>query len=469
MSDAAPKSQDELRNLFFKRPANDAGLPPPKAAEPLPPPRSAGGASAAAGGAAAPAADGELDEDQIEDALFGDVLPAAKEISAEEARKNAQMVTSNKHSLVKDHAPLPPGWVQRVSKKKSKGKVYYVNLRTKKFQRERPVADHIEAHVEAEAPPAKKQKTKPKVTNVSEALVRLGVVMKKEEKFAKATTMFLQLLENNMSEGNSGEFLKVFEAAMARRTWIHATDKRPTYVKLIEAAVKRREMFGEPAQWLMQLWEFDVLTHSSAPPAPCRFCPTPRRAAGLKPAVGLRRIIHGRQLRLRHRRQCCAVRYRTRTLRPCGAAHPPGRLAAVQNAGSLGGRDDGCAVDHRCQVQVRLGESAVREGDCQGVRDAVRAGGREQSAGGAMAAHDRAAQALREGLKNRHFLFIQNTVRYTLGQPCLQKLGETRHQSATFAPLGGGDRLARGFAFFFLFNAFQNRLPDDRRAANRRV
>ena len=38
MSDAAaPKSQDELRNLFFKRPANDAGLPPPKAAEPLPP------------------------------------------------------------------------------------------------------------------------------------------------------------------------------------------------------------------------------------------------------------------------------------------------------------------------------------------------------------------------------------------------------------------------------------------------
>ena len=116
------------------------------------------------------------------------------------------------------------GWVQRVSNKKNKGRVYYVNLRTKKFQRERPVADHVSAQVEEAASqgPVKKQKMKPKVANVSDALVRLGVVMKKEEKFAKAATMFVQLMENNMTEENSGDFLAVIDGAMERRTWIHA-------------------------------------------------------------------------------------------------------------------------------------------------------------------------------------------------------------------------------------------------------
>jgi hypothetical protein len=138
MADAAPKTQDHFRNMFHKRPLDDAGLPPPKVAattssssssssslahQPLPPPKEPGAAAAAA------ATVEELDEDAIEDALFGDMMPEAKEISAEEARRNAQMVTSNK-SLVKDQQPLPPGWVQRVSNKKSKGRVYYVNLRT---------------------------------------------------------------------------------------------------------------------------------------------------------------------------------------------------------------------------------------------------------------------------------------------------------------------------------------------------
>jgi hypothetical protein len=37
--------------------------------------------------------------------------------------------------------------VQRVSKKKASGKVYYVNLRTKKYQRERPISDAAELAV----------------------------------------------------------------------------------------------------------------------------------------------------------------------------------------------------------------------------------------------------------------------------------------------------------------------------------
>ena len=170
----AKKSQDMFRNMFHKRPLDDGGLPPPKTdALNLPPPKTAAEKAAGAAAealAAAPAPD-ELDEEAIEDALFGDMMPEAKEISAEEARRNAQMVTSNK-SLVKDQQPLPPGWVQRVSNKKSKGRVYYVNLRTKKFQRERPVADHVSAQVEEAAQPAaKKQKTKPKVANVSDGAI----------------------------------------------------------------------------------------------------------------------------------------------------------------------------------------------------------------------------------------------------------------------------------------------------------
>ena len=134
---AAPKTQDHFRNMFHKRPLDDAGLPPPKAEastasrlahQPLPPPKEDRAKRPAAGADEDPAEE-QLDEDAIEDALFGDSMPEAKEISAEEARRNAQQVTSNK-SLVKDHQPLPPGWVQRVSKKKSQGKVYYVNLRT---------------------------------------------------------------------------------------------------------------------------------------------------------------------------------------------------------------------------------------------------------------------------------------------------------------------------------------------------
>jgi hypothetical protein len=320
MADATPKTQDHFRNMFHKRPLDDAGLPPPKAAatgaastgaaatgaaraaaagavaapstasrlahQPLPPPKEERAKGAAA---AAEEEEQQLDEDAIEDALFGDAMPEAKDISAEEARRNAQMVTSNR-SLVKDQQPLPPGWVQRTSKKKSKGKVYYVNLRTvrpparphacalltapadhsvfcsqKKFQRERPVADHVAEQVEAAAagPAAKKRKTKPKVQNVSDALVRLGVVMKKEEKFAKATTMFLQLLENNMTADNSSEFLAVVESTMQKRTWIHAQDKRVSYVKLVQAVLKQREMYDSEHQWKMDLYEFDVLKHGT--------------------------------------------------------------------------------------------------------------------------------------------------------------------------------------------------------------
>ena len=146
---AAPKTQDHFRNMFHKRPLDDAGLPPPKAEvpatastasrlahQPLPPPKE-DRARRPAAEADEDSAEEQLDEDAIEDALFGDSMPEAKEISAEEARRNAQQVTSNK-SLVKDHQPLPPGWVQRVSKKKSQGKVYYVNLRTVRAPAPRP-------------------------------------------------------------------------------------------------------------------------------------------------------------------------------------------------------------------------------------------------------------------------------------------------------------------------------------------
>ena len=87
--------------------------------------------------------------------------------------------------------------------------------------------------------------------------------MKKEEKFAKATTMFLQLLENNMTADNSSEFLAVVESAMQRRTWIHAQDKRASYVKLVQAVLKHREMFDTEHQWKMDLFEFDVLKHGT--------------------------------------------------------------------------------------------------------------------------------------------------------------------------------------------------------------
>ena len=98
--------------MFHKRPLDDAGLPPPKSVGDglnLPPPRTAEEKAAAAAAAAfnKQAEAAELDEEAIEDALFGDMMPEAKEISAEEARHNAQMVTSNK-SLVKDQQPLPP-------------------------------------------------------------------------------------------------------------------------------------------------------------------------------------------------------------------------------------------------------------------------------------------------------------------------------------------------------------------------
>lgn len=128
------------------------------------------------------------------------------------------------------------------------------------------MADHIAEQVEAAAaagPAAKKQKTKTKVQNVSDALVRLGVVMKKEEKFAKASTMFVQLIENNMSADNSSEFLAVIEGTMEKRTWIHAQDKRASYAKLVQAVLKQREVFSSEHQWKMELFEFDVLKHGT--------------------------------------------------------------------------------------------------------------------------------------------------------------------------------------------------------------
>jgi hypothetical protein len=126
------------------------------------------------------------------------------------------------------------------------------------------VADHVSAQVdEASQPAAKKQKTKPKVANVSDALVRLGVVMKKEEKFPKASTMFVQLMDNSMTEANSSEFLAVIDAAMERRTWVHAQEKCDTYVKLVTAAVKHRDLFGTPLRWKVELWDFDVLKHGT--------------------------------------------------------------------------------------------------------------------------------------------------------------------------------------------------------------
>ena len=128
------------------------------------------------------------------------------------------------------------------------------------------MADHIAEQVEAAAaagPAAKKQKTKPKVQNVSDALVRLGVVMKKEEKFAKASTMFVQLIENNMSAENSSEFLAVIEGTMEKRTWIHAQDKRASYAKLVQAVLKQREVFSSEHQWKMELFEFDVIKHGT--------------------------------------------------------------------------------------------------------------------------------------------------------------------------------------------------------------
>ena len=87
--------------------------------------------------------------------------------------------------------------------------------------------------------------------------------MKKEEKFPKAATMFVQLMENNMTEENSGDFLAVIDGAMERRSWIHAQDKRATYVKLITAALKHRDLFGESLGWKMALWDFDVLKHGT--------------------------------------------------------------------------------------------------------------------------------------------------------------------------------------------------------------
>jgi hypothetical protein len=70
--------QDAFRNLFFKRPIDDTGLPPPKEH---------------AATAAVPAEEKEIDdqlEDKIEDDLFGDIV-ASREISPEEARAAAQV------------------------------------------------------------------------------------------------------------------------------------------------------------------------------------------------------------------------------------------------------------------------------------------------------------------------------------------------------------------------------------------
>ena len=44
---------------------------------------------------------------------------------------------------------------------------------------------------------------------------------------------------------------------------ISLQDKRATYVKLIAAALKHRELFGESLSWKMQLWDFDVLKHGT--------------------------------------------------------------------------------------------------------------------------------------------------------------------------------------------------------------
>ena len=111
-------------------------------------------------------------------------------------------------------------------------------------------------------PVKKKQKVKPKVTNVSEALVRLGIAMRKEEKFGKAVSMVLQLMSNNMNESNAEDFVKLIEGALARRQWIPAHGTQGDYVRLIEAALSKRDSFGISRQPVLTLWEFDVCKHA---------------------------------------------------------------------------------------------------------------------------------------------------------------------------------------------------------------
>lgn len=132
------RSQDDFRRLLHKQ----AETPLYAAAE-----------------ADSAAAEDELDEDEIEDNLWGEELPDAKEITAEQARRNAIANTSSKGGAL--NRPLPPGWVERTSKKKAAGKVYYVNLKTKKYQRDRPVPPELDELLQ---PKAKKMKVKPKVT-----------------------------------------------------------------------------------------------------------------------------------------------------------------------------------------------------------------------------------------------------------------------------------------------------------------
>ena len=210
-------SQDQFRNMFFKRPADDTGLPPPKNETVV---------------KTREEEEAEL-EAQMENDLFGDI-PESKDIDPEAARLAAQLTTSKK-SMVKDQQPLPYGWVERTSKKRASGKVYYVNLVTKKYQRERPVSDEAAALVEQ--PAAKKQKVKPKVTNVSEALVRIALALKREEKFDKASRMVIQLMQNNMDKGNAADFVKVIGQVLEKREWIHSHKLQPHYVRLIEAAL----------------------------------------------------------------------------------------------------------------------------------------------------------------------------------------------------------------------------------------
>ena len=244
MADAQDK-QAMFRNMFHKRPVDDTGLPPPKAA---------------AAAASAPALD-KTEEEKMEEDLFGDMdeHAPAKEVDPEDARKAAQLSTSRK-SLVKDQEALPHGWVQRTSKKKASGKVYYVNLITKKYQRERPISDEVEAQVEQ--PAAKKQKVKPKVTNVAEALVRLTAAMRKEEKFGKATSMVVQLMNNNLASENSDAFAKLIEAVLLKRDWIHSHKLQPHYLKLLEVTVAKRDLFAPARQEQIDVWEFDVLKHA---------------------------------------------------------------------------------------------------------------------------------------------------------------------------------------------------------------
>jgi hypothetical protein len=303
------------------------------------------------------------------------------------------------------------------------------------------VAEHVAAQVEAAAavgPAAKKQKTKPKVQNVSDALKRLGVVMKKEEKFPKATTMFVQLLENNMTEANSGEFLAVIEGAMERRTWIHAQDKRASYAKLVQAALKQREMFAEEQHWKMELYEFDVLKHatlftddsygfpsavnavqydieakltalaggaagltSPRPSIPGTLAFVKRKAweVAIMAALSKSHSCRRRRRRRRRRRPCrsmlhllyyaCSPQFHPSLLMP-----PQSRalscLRTVCCVGRCCGLWPAClpaCSDGSGAEQVPMGEGPGGEDHRQGVRDAlhVRHAG-EQSAGGTMAA-----------------------------------------------------------------------------------